>query len=132
MGAAERKSKAEALARELLDAARCWREKAGERSDDPNRQRAAALERLAEHTRCLPDFDHRIAALSCIEPVDDGSPDVVPGLQDKPTTLQRIVVHGGFCERDTSDPDELLSALYEEYLSLGKRDAETYASLGEV
>lgn len=132
MGAAERKSKAEALARELLDAARCWCEKAGECPDDPNRQRAAALEWLAEHTRCLPDFDHRIAALSCIEPVDDGSPDIVPGLQDKPTTLQRIVLHGGFCERDTSDPDEFLSALYEEYLSLGKRDAEAYASLGEV
>lgn len=128
MGAREGKSKAEALARELLQAARCWREEA----DDRGYQCAAALERLAEHTRCLPDFDHRIAALTRVDPVDDGSPDVVPGLQDEPTTLQRIVTRDGLHERHPSEPDEFLSALYEEYLSLGKRDAEAYASLGEV
>lgn len=134
MGARDRegKSKAEALARELRHAAGRWLEEAGERPDDRGHQCAAALERLAEHTRCLPDFDHRIAALTCVDPVDDGSPDHVPALQDEPTTLQRIITGDGFHERHPSEPDELLSAVYEEYLRLGKRDAEAYASLGEV
>lgn len=132
MSAAERNSKAEALARQLLDAARCWRDRVGDHPDDANHQRAAALERLAEHTRCLPDFDHRIAALTFLDRVDDGSPGVVPGRQDEPTTLQRIVVQHEFCERQSSVPDEFLTALYEEYLNLGKRDAEAYASRGEA
>lgn len=132
MGAREGKNKAEALAWELLQAARCWREEADENPDGRGYQCAAALERLAEHTRRLPDFDHRIAALTRVDPVEDGCPDVLPGLQDEPTTLQRIVTRDGFHERHPSEPDEFLSALYEEYLSLGKRDAEAYASLGEV
>lgn len=122
-------TKAEALAREFLDAARCWHDRARACPDDRVRQCAAALERLAEHTRGLPDFDHRIAALSCVGPIGDGSPDSVP-VDDAPTTLQRIISQDGLSERHPAEPDAFLSSLYEEYLTLGKRDAEAYASLG--
>lgn len=125
-------SKAEALAREFLDAARFWRQRAGDHPDDSHRRCASAFERLAEHARGLPEFDHRVAALAYLGPAGDGAADFGAGGQGRRTTLQRITTQDGLHDRHPSEPDDFLSFLYDEYLSQGKRDAEMYASLGDA
>lgn len=125
--------KAEALAQAFLDAAVWWRQKPQRELDgQPNLCCAAALERLAGHTRELPDFDHRIAALAFVEVLrnDGGHLMACPTGEAQAPTLTRILSQDGLHASHASDPDELLTSLYEAYLLEGKREAEHYASQG--